>query len=144
MSGVKHAKPQRFDLIPPAALNELATHFRLGPEGKYPMREGDDGIVRDQWRYGYPYSLNYSALLRHLTAWWGGEDIDPENGTSHLMAVAWHALALWTFHHDSPGFPAVFDDRPGPAPAPPPTTHPVPQGDGLDPPGYTEPMEFDA
>jgi hypothetical protein len=26
----------------------------------------------------------YNALMRHMTAWWGGESIDPESGYSHL------------------------------------------------------------
>lgn len=39
------------------------------------------------WRNGLEWSCPYDALQRHLTAWWDGEDIDPDSGMSHL----WHA-----------------------------------------------------
>lgn len=35
-----------------------------------------------------------SALLRHWVAYWGGEQIDPESGLSHLAHMAWNALAI--------------------------------------------------
>lgn len=64
--GEKGVKPQRFDLIPIFALTKLAEHYGAG------ARKYDD----HQWRKGYEYSKSYAALLRHLTAWWGGEDWD--------------------------------------------------------------------
>jgi hypothetical protein len=39
------------------------------------------------WENGMDWSRPYSALLRHLTAWWEGESTDQETGYSHL----WHA-----------------------------------------------------
>ncbi len=39
------------------------------------------------WERGMAWSRCYAAALRHLTAWWEGEDKDPETGYSHL----WHA-----------------------------------------------------
>lgn len=97
--GEKGVKPQRFDLIPVEALTKLAEHYGRGAE-KY-----DD----NQWRKGYEWSKSYAALQRHITAWWGGEDLDPEFGTSHLAAVAWHAFTLLTFLEIHPD----HDDRPG-------------------------------
>ena len=90
-------KPERFDLIPIGALTALARHYGAGAE-KY-----DD----NQWRKGYEFSKSYAALLRHLTQWWGGEDIDAELGSHHLDAVIWHAVALRTFVDEHPD----FDDR---------------------------------
>lgn len=95
--GEKGVKLERFDLIPVEALTKLATHYGIGAE-KY-----DD----NQWRKGYEWSKSYAALQRHLTAFWGGEDIDPETGSPHMAAVAWHAFTLMTFMDEYPD----FDDR---------------------------------
>lgn len=95
--GQKGVKDERFDLIPIDALTQLARHYGVG------ARKYDD----NQWRKGYEWSKSYAALLRHLTQWWGGEDTDEETGSSHLVAVAWHAFTLLTFIKDHP----QFDDR---------------------------------
>ncbi|HKI62870.1 MAG TPA: dATP/dGTP diphosphohydrolase domain-containing protein [Mariprofundaceae bacterium] len=39
------------------------------------------------WEKGMAWSRPFSALQRHLTAWWEGDSTDPETGFSHL----WHA-----------------------------------------------------
>jgi hypothetical protein len=39
------------------------------------------------WEAGMDWSRVYSALQRHLTAWWEGEAVDAETNMSHL----WHA-----------------------------------------------------
>lgn len=85
--GRKGRKPERTDLLPFFALRLLAEHYGRGAE-KY-----DD----HNWRKGYAWSLSYGALLRHLFAWLNGEDRDPETGSLHTVAVAWHALALVEF-----------------------------------------------
>jgi hypothetical protein len=85
--GVKGSKPERYDLIPVEPLRQLAEHFGRGAE-KYESRN---------WERGYAWSLTYAALQRHANAYWGGEDIDPESGSHHMVAVAWHALALVEF-----------------------------------------------
>ena len=36
------------------------------------------------WERGMAWGRLYAACIRHLTAWWGGEDKDPETGKSHL------------------------------------------------------------
>lgn len=88
----KGVKLARFDLIPPKALWELAEHYGRGSL-KYADRN---------WEAGYDWSKSYGALSRHLIAFWMGEDIDPETGSHHLIAVAWHALALRTFAESHP------------------------------------------
>lgn len=86
--GEKGSKLARFSLIPRDFLWALAEHYGRGAQ-KYEDRN---------WERGYKWSLSVDALDRHLTAWLLGEDNDPEMGSSHLVAVAWHAIALWWWH----------------------------------------------
>ncbi|WKW86773.1 hypothetical protein SEA_WONDERBOY_46 [Arthrobacter phage WonderBoy] len=93
----KGVKEARFDLIPVGPLEQLAIHFGRGAQKYEPHN----------WRKGYELSKGYAALQRHANAWWAGEDLDPEMGTSHLAAVAFHALALLELSHTHP----EMDDR---------------------------------
>ena len=89
-------------LIPPEALTAMANRLRVGAE-KYSERN---------WETGLQYSRTYSALMRHLLAWWGGEDIDPDpaaQGSSHLEAVLTNAAFLVTYEARKRG---DLDDRP--------------------------------
>jgi len=76
----------RTDLLPPRALVEVAKVFGYGAE-KY----GD-------WNWslgkGLPASRVYAAALRHLFAWWSGEDKDQETGVTHLAHAACSVLML--------------------------------------------------
>ena len=88
--GQKGQKLRRYDLLPVTALDAAAEHFGRGA-AKYEDRN---------WERGYNWSLSYGALLRHLTAWWNGEDMDPDPemaGSHHLDAVLFHAMVLRTF-----------------------------------------------
>ena len=38
----------------------------------------------NNWARGAEWSRYFAALQRHMWAWWGGEDNDPETGMSHL------------------------------------------------------------
>lgn len=60
---------------------------------------GFGGVKYERYNFakGYRWSLSYDALQRHLMAFWGGEDKDPESGLYHLGHAAWHCLALLTF-----------------------------------------------
>lgn len=93
----KAGNQERYDLIPTEPLRLLALHFGRGSE-KYAARN---------WEGGYDWSLSYAALQRHANQFWAGEDMDPETGTPHIVAVAWHAMALAEFMNTHPG----FDDR---------------------------------
>jgi hypothetical protein len=95
--GEKGVKEERFDLLPWEAIGKVARHYAKGAE-KYEAHN---------WRRGYEWSKSYAALMRHLTAFWSGEDIDEETGSPHMAAVVFHALALLTFMDEQPG----FDDR---------------------------------
>jgi hypothetical protein len=92
--GQKGSKLARFDLIPPSVLWEIAEHYGKGAE-KY-----DD----DNWRRGYDWKYSYAALQRHLSAFWDGEDIDPETGSKHVVAAAWHCIALSWFMDNKPEY----------------------------------------
>mgnify|MGYP001588609325 CR=1 FL=1 len=85
--GEKGQRLARFDLIPPAALIALAEHFGVGAT-KYEDRN---------WERGYPWSLSFAALQRHILAFWNGEDLDPETRSHHAIAAMWHCAVLFTF-----------------------------------------------
>lgn len=105
--GSKGSKPARFDLIPTRALILLAELYGKGAD-KYPPVNG-----LDNWRNGFPWSLAYAAAMRHLTAFWSGEDLDDGQGGTglpHLTAVAWHCFNLVEYMSD-PELVEEFDDR---------------------------------
>jgi hypothetical protein len=58
---------------------------------------------------GYDWSLAFDAALRHLLAFWSGEDDDPESGLPHLGHAAWHCLALLSFGDRELGCDDRFD-----------------------------------
>lgn len=105
MGGVKYdrAKP-RIDLIPAPLLLELAKLFGMGAE-KYAPRN---------WEQGFEWHRNYNGAMRHLLAWWSGEDDDPENGQPHLIAAIWNLIVLRHFERMQAG----TDDRPDHGPPP--------------------------
>ena len=57
---------------------------------------------------GVRYSIYYSALQRHINAWWNGEDIDQESGIHHL----YKAMACLVVLADSMHIGNAQDDRP--------------------------------
>lgn len=77
----------RFDLIPPEALEALASLYALGAS-----RYGDHN-----WRKGMLWSRPFAALMRHAWAWWRGEKFDPKDGQHHLQSVAWNAFSLYMY-----------------------------------------------
>lgn len=97
----KGTKLARYDLVPAEPLRLLAEHYGRGSL-KYADRN---------WEKGYEWSKSFAALNRHLWAFWNGEDIDPETGSPHMAAVAWHAFAMLEYTRTHP----EFDDRPAPS-----------------------------
>ena len=95
--GQKGVKPQRYDLIPIGPLNQLAELYGKGAE-KYDEHN---------FRKGYEWSKSYAAAMRHMTAFWNGEDIDPEMGLPHVICATFHMFALVEFMAEHP----EFDDR---------------------------------
>lgn len=96
--GLKYDKEKlRYDLIPTILLRAVAEVLTFGAE-KYGDRN---------WEKGIEYNRVFGALLRHLYAWWDGEDADPETGLNPL----WHAACNMAFliHYIEHGMP---DNRP--------------------------------
>lgn len=103
--GEKGVKPERFELIPIPALTMLARMYGRGAE-KY-----NETCAEPNWRKGYEWSKSYAAIQRHLTQFWGGEDIDAETELPHMAAVAFHAFALLTFMEEHPDFDDRYDPK---------------------------------
>ena len=88
----------RFDLIPLTSLKSCANVFEFGAKKYAPWN----------WAKGMPWSVPYACMLRHLEAWYRGEDIDPESGESHLGHVMCNLVML--IHYEE--FYREGDDRP--------------------------------
>ena len=73
------------------------------------MLEGARKYGRHNYRaVGVRGSVYYDALMRHLTAWWEGEDVDEDSGLSHITK----ALACLVVLRDSMLMENWVDDRP--------------------------------
>lgn len=90
----------RMELLPVEAMVGTAKVLTFGAK-KYADRN---------WEKGIKYSRVYGALQRHITAWWAGQDDDPETALSHLHHAGCCIAFLQTFieRGDIPG----LDDRP--------------------------------
>lgn len=103
--GRKGQKLERFDLIPPGVLADVARQYGRGAH-KY-----DD----HNWRKGYPWSLSYAAAMRHLNAFWAGENWDKDlywasqemDYPHHLDAAIFHLMTLREFTRTH----QEYDDR---------------------------------
>lgn len=73
----------RYDLLPPEFLEGTADILTFGAK-KYGVRN---------WEKGMSWSRAFGAMMRHMWAWWGGEQNDKETGKSHL----WHAACCLAF-----------------------------------------------
>lgn len=80
----KGVKPERYDLIPWGAFDEIARVFARGAI-KYEVHN---------WAKGYDYSLSIGALFRHVSLFSQGQDLDDETGLQHMAHAAFHCLAL--------------------------------------------------
>lgn len=73
------------------------------------MLEGALKYGRHNYRVvGVRASVYYDALLRHITAWWEGEDIDPDSGVNHVTK----AIATLVVLRDAMLNDKLADDRP--------------------------------
>lgn len=95
--GQKNQKLARIGSIDPQAILRVAQVAGFG-EQKY---------SRLNYLNGYDWSLSFDACMRHMLAFWSGEDLDPESGLPHLAHAAWHNMAMIAFMEKSIG----TDDR---------------------------------
>ena len=97
-SGARYndGKPD-FSLIPLVTLEDEARVWMYG-EKKY---------ARFNWQKGMKWSVPFACILRHLSAWQAGQDLDPESGLPHLAHVACNLrmLSYYAQHY------AEGDDR---------------------------------
>jgi len=101
-AGVKHDDDKtRPELLSPSFLLGVSDVLRYGAE-KYEARNWEKGIL---------YSRVYGALLRHLLAWWGGAERDPETGLHHLYHAGCCLMFLAHYEAD-PLVYTEWDDRP--------------------------------
>lgn len=78
------------------------------------MLEGSLKYGRHNYRdAGIRFSVYYDAMMRHMNAWWEGEDIDPDSGLPHPVKAA----ACCAIICDSIIFSNANDDRPPRPPA---------------------------
>lgn len=95
--GQKGKKLEEYGLIPPGALEQVARVYGMGAK-KYDAHN---------WAKGYPWSLSYSALYRHIEKTRKGEWLDEESGLPHLAHAAFHLFTLLEFEEHGLG----TDDR---------------------------------
>lgn len=87
----------RYDLIAAGPLEELAKVYTYGAN-KY-----ED----NNWRRGLKWGRVFGAVMRHMWAFWRGEDLDKESGLPHLAHAAWGCFTLLDYTKTQ----RKFDDR---------------------------------
>jgi hypothetical protein len=101
-SGTKHDRGKLpMHLLSTRAMKGTAAVLRFGAN-KYGDRN---------WEGGIKYSRIYGALLRHIIAFWEGEESDDETGLSHVDHAACCIMFLQHFIRTS--MDDMLDDRPG-------------------------------
>lgn len=99
------------------ATEYIKGHRYTCPVYRYKPHNADQAVLdgSHNWRGGMPWSWCYDSLMRHVTAFWAGEDLIPDDGSDdptigmpHLAAAAFHLLTLLTYMSDQPD----HDDRP--------------------------------
>ena len=88
----------RVDLLPVDVMTAVAGVLTHGAK-KYGDRN---------WEGGIKYGRIYGAILRHLFAFWRGEDKDPESGLQHID----HAMCEMMFLSAMAKRRPDMDDRP--------------------------------
>ena len=72
------------------------------------LEMGKKKYSANNWKRGLPTTEICESLLRHLYAYMGGEDTDPESGLSHIAHVQCNAMFL---QHMMQNKQEEFDNR---------------------------------
>lgn len=64
------------------------------------MEFGANKYERNNWQKGFPKDKLLDSLLRHVDAFYAGEDIDPESGLPHVGHILCNAAFLG-YHYGS-------------------------------------------
>lgn len=100
--GTKHDDGKTpLDLLSPSLLNGIAEVLKFGAEKYEPYN----------WAKGIKYSRVFSAMQRHMWAFWAGEELDAETDMPHL----WHAgcCLMFLIHYEAhPDLYKEFNDIP--------------------------------
>ena len=86
-------------LVPPSAMHALAIAFEDGARKYKPFNWRRDEVSS---------TVYYAALLRHVSAWFDGEDVAKDSGIEHLH----HAMACLAILIDAKSVGKLNDDRP--------------------------------
>ena len=86
--GVKHDQGKvQVELLSPVAMNKIGDVLTFGAK-KY---------ASHNWRKGMAWSRLLGAAMRHIFAYLGGQDKDPESGLSHLAHAGCCIMFLLEF-----------------------------------------------
>lgn len=86
-------------LAPPSAMHALAEAFADGAKKYGPYNWRDKRVSS---------TVYYAAALRHMMAWYDGEEIAEDSGVAHLH----HAMACLAILIDAGGIGNLNDNRP--------------------------------
>jgi hypothetical protein len=98
VGGIKHDNDKLpYYLLPSDAVEEILRVLDFGAKKYAP----------GNWEKGMLWSRVFSALMRHMWAWWRGENRDPETGLTHLAHAGCCILFLIAYEKRKTG----NDDR---------------------------------
>jgi hypothetical protein len=93
-------------------IKKVSMHVISSPvlmEASLGMLDGDKKYGSHNYRVaGVRASVYYDAAMRHLMAWWEGEDIDPDSGIHHVSKV----ISCMSVLRDAQMNDMCSDDRP--------------------------------
>lgn len=97
---------QRFNEGKPQLSLILEARYGLAEAAKV-LEFGSEKYARGNWHKGLSHTQVCDSLLRHLTAYLSGEDIDPESQCKHVGHILVNALFLAELTNTKP----ALDDR---------------------------------
>jgi hypothetical protein len=83
--------------------------WRVLCEDALVLNYGELKYQKNNWRKGTDYSEMLGSTMRHIVAWWLGEDLDPESGLPHLAHARINLMFLRNWQLDVKGVDNRFD-----------------------------------